>query len=632
MSSILDFRWAGVRVSFRGRSRSAGKATGRRRARLEVVSLEERTLLSGTAAHGLMHGALAAAHVRAGESRSATMAASSAVQSAESLPTVPLVERLGYYDTDDAFPHFVQVNSTNMATLQAKLQNPNVKVYVLVHGLAQGAYETWVDRYANGYDPGDGPKLPANNTILDWWQTIPENYSGGVDNENYKHVLAYAKGLDLGPVSPWLLEGHWSADPRTTHSPPPIRESDNGLAWDLAHDGDWKKGAKVDPNAVVLAYSWLDDAATSSLGYTAEAATELNGARLAAALEQLIDPAQAAFQGRLQLIGHSFGSKVATVAADALETGAATPIHVSQLTILDSPETANTSPLPDLADTGDANDLWYFLPDLDISKDPSASQTFVDSYWSLLGEPYSNNSYSPMLKQVVDVHLQPDQYSSSIDSWRHTYAAEWYAGSTETKAGLAGRNRDHVGRQWSPLVSGHTVPQSQSYVQDWLDSKGRPIQAKQFKLVAAPSFAVNPDVQPAPLTPQGGGSSQTSVTLTQADPTQTFTFQTTAGTRGLEAFLFDYQFTNFVAGDELQISYPGVIYGSYVGFEVQPFTFESGPPTNGEYKQLHEQKGTISNLVGANTTYTLTFTLTTTSSNSSVTVSNFNQYGYLEQS
>ena len=95
------------------------------------------------------------------------------------------------------------------------------------------------------------------------------------------------------------------------------------MAWDLAHLPD---SNKINPHAVVLAYSWLDGAATSGAldptygiptqGYLSEAATELNGERLAAALEQLTG---GSLKGSLQLIGHSHGSKVATVAAVALE-------------------------------------------------------------------------------------------------------------------------------------------------------------------------------------------------------------------------------------------------------------------------------------------------------------------------
>jgi hypothetical protein len=51
-----------------------------------------------------------------------------------------------------------------------------------------------------------------------------------------------------------------------------------GLAWQLLQS---------DPSAVVLAYSWIDDSATT-LPATSEARTALNGARLARALTEAL--------------------------------------------------------------------------------------------------------------------------------------------------------------------------------------------------------------------------------------------------------------------------------------------------------------------------------------------------------
>ena len=63
----------------------------------------------------------------------------------------------------------------------------------------------------------------------------------------------------------------------------------------------------------------------------------------------------ASFTGKLQLIGHSHGSKVVSVAATALQQA---KMRVDQVTILDSPE-------DDVTVAGDAaNFNWYFLKDL----------------------------------------------------------------------------------------------------------------------------------------------------------------------------------------------------------------------------------------------------------------------------
>ena len=93
--------------------------------------------------------------------------------------------------------------------------------------------------------------------------------------------------------------------------------------------------ARDDPKATVLGFSWIDDSATALSPFDAwksEANTDLNGQRLAAALGQVLAPTFPGRGGRIHLIGHSHGAKVATVAAIALERPPA------QLTLLDSPE------------------------------------------------------------------------------------------------------------------------------------------------------------------------------------------------------------------------------------------------------------------------------------------------------
>src|SRR5207249_2509567 len=98
-----------------------------------------------------------------------------------------------------------------------------------------------------------------------------------------------APGDATGPVSPWLLDGH-SVTPAGQQE---FVVSANGLAEDILAS---------DKNAVVLAYSWLDDSATSAAmitikglpfqipldAYKSEAMTTLNGERLAAGLAQAL--------------------------------------------------------------------------------------------------------------------------------------------------------------------------------------------------------------------------------------------------------------------------------------------------------------------------------------------------------
>ena len=430
--------------------------------------------------------------------------------------------------------------------------------------------------------------------------------------------------IRVPPESAWLLAGHTGGDVKNQKK---IVESQHGMAWDLTH---FANSSKLDPHAVVLAYSWLDNAATSGAldptygvptqGYLSEAATELNGQRLAAALEQVMG---GTFQGKLQLIGHSHGSKVATVAALALEQSPKNPIHVTQLTLLDSPESGQTGVGYGLASYGDANDNWYFLPDLKISNTDS-SQTFVDNYWSLLGQPFNNDSYSSELKNVIDVQLKPDQYQKIPDyPWRHSYAASWYAGSSE--AALTYHHR--VGRAWSRLSDKPSTPAATSLAQDWLDSNNNeyPIQKQQFKLSSSSSFSVSPDITPVTLVPPTGPTQQ-SVTVNGQDPTQSFTFTSADTFYGLRGLLFEYQFTNFAPGDELTISIDGKL-----AFQMQPYLIGPQQPTTGG-QSTPLQKGTISMADTEPTNYAITFTLSnasgTVSPNSSVTVSSINQYGF----
>ena len=170
----------------------------------------------------------------------------------------------------------------------------------------------------------------------------------------------------------------------------------------------------ADPGATVLMFSWVDQSATTSdplSARDAENATEINGHRLAVAVDQVLAPG---WSGQLHLMGHSFGANVATTAALAV---AAPP---RQLTLMDSPEVA-------LARLGGAmNDLRYKLPRLEVGR--LAAQTFVDSYISLVGAPYSG---LPGLAQVVDVRLAPPSGDTSAEE--HEYPTVWYRQALETK-------------------------------------------------------------------------------------------------------------------------------------------------------------------------------------------------------
>ncbi|CAB4602277.1 unannotated protein [freshwater metagenome] len=185
----------------------------------------------------------------------------------------------------------------------------------------------------------------------------------------------------------------------------------------------------ADPSATILMYSWVDQSSTdmSALAaYAPERATEVNGHRMATAIDQTLSAGFATSGGAVHLIGHSFGANVATTAALAL----ATPPR--QLTLFDSPEV-------NLARIGGAkNDLRYKLTRLDIGRGPN--QTFVDNYISLVGEPYAGY---PGLGQIIDVHLKPPSSDPGVD--KHQYPIGWYADSATNKS-------SGVGLWWSPMM------------------------------------------------------------------------------------------------------------------------------------------------------------------------------------
>jgi predicted esterase len=202
----------------------------------------------------------------------------------------------------------------------------------------------------------------------------------------------------------------------------------------------------ADPSATILMYSWVDQSATdmSALAaYAPERATEVNGHRMATAIDQTLAAGFSNNGGQVHLIGHSFGANVATTAALAL----ATPPR--QLTLFDSPEV-------NLARIGGAkNDLRYKLSRLNIGRGPN--QTFVDNYISLVGEPYAGY---PGLGQIVDIHLKPPSSDAGVD--KHQYPIGWYADSAATKS-------SGVGLWWSPMMGASDTSLATTWQQDSSD-------------------------------------------------------------------------------------------------------------------------------------------------------------------
>ncbi|HEV7722530.1 MAG TPA: hypothetical protein VGO60_14660, partial [Iamia sp.] len=254
------------------------------------------------------------------------------------------------------------------------------------------------------------------------------------------------------------VAGRWASD--WCWAPvvgPPVRSRRPGLIVDST--GVVQQIVAFDSTATVLAYSWIDDSATDSGTlnlaevYRSEAYTHLNGIRLANALENAIAPSFFAAGGEIRLLGHSHGSRVATVAAMTLQQRGHAATHLS---ILDSPEWE-----PTLAVNG-ANLLGFYLDQLDIG-DPSGSAggMYVDSYASYFGVTYTSADPSSPIGNVVQVGLNPSPVYGSVDpSDCHTYAAAWYGGAA---AGAAAAQDPPLGLAWPPVPQPHTPTMNQRW-------------------------------------------------------------------------------------------------------------------------------------------------------------------------
>lgn len=242
------------------------------------------------------------------------------------------------------------------------------------------------------------------------------------------------------------------------------------LAWDARQANgdyyfDWLRPlasaiAERDQGAVVLAYSWIDDSATSDDPLDArvsERRTGRNGRRLAGGLTKLLASGFTRRGGQLHLIGHSHGARVVTVGATELRSPPA------QLTLLDSPDTE----VPELG--GASNNLPPLLRRLPIGRSPG--RVFVDNYFSLAGRRYGNERG---LSAIVDVQLDPAQLSEVDVFARHEYPITWYTASAQ-------QDQSGVGLEWSPLLGTAYEQLASLYVQA---EPGDP--ARELDLTAVP--------------------------------------------------------------------------------------------------------------------------------------------------
>ncbi|MEM7480148.1 MAG: hypothetical protein AAF481_03145 [Acidobacteriota bacterium] len=275
--------------------------------------------------------------------------------------------------------------------------------------LGQGIDSGSVVVFVHGWAPGFRAAVDRAGGNLLWWQNGATD-SSGVFTSDWAWVPT--RGDDI-----------------------PLTISDTGL---------FQQAIALDSNTIVLGYSWIDDSSTIDSSfvdldfvYRSEAYTSVNGLRLASALEQTLAPSFWTTPGnRLHLVGHSHGSKVATVATLALQNNGK---RVHHLTTLDSPESNIT-----LEGNG-ANLLGFYLNQIHTNDGVNASSgTFVDNYASYFGVAFGGSSNT---HRIVNTVLNPEVDSCTSAGERHSYSAEWYAGGAAAarKFGLS-----PLGLAWPP--------------------------------------------------------------------------------------------------------------------------------------------------------------------------------------
>lgn len=188
-----------------------------------------------------------------------------------------------------------------------------------------------------------------------------------------------------------------------------------------------------DPHAVVVVYSWVDDSSTIRTPLAERRAlslTTIYGEVLADAIEEGLEPDFYERNGQLQLIGHSYGGRVAAVAANALE------LPPAQLTLFDAPEAQMVEMM------GSDTDVDALLRGLPLGW--GAGEVFVDNYVSMVGRRYG---WEEGLGAVRDVALAPP-YGSFRYRPRHLYPMQFY----QESPGLG------YGYDWSPLTGRQRPP------------------------------------------------------------------------------------------------------------------------------------------------------------------------------
>jgi pimeloyl-ACP methyl ester carboxylesterase len=209
---------------------------------------------------------------------------------------------------------------------------------------------------------------------------------------------------------------------------------------------------KTDPGATVFFFSWVDWSATSSFfdPQNAQKNTDMAGNALNAAVSAAL---KAGFPPqRLHLLGHSYGSKVVTVAAVKLK-----PAH---LTLFDSPDRGFVH----IVGAGNKLYLPPYLPAIPPSR--AAGGTFVDNYYSFFGICYNDRGNA--LKPIVDYKLVAQICKATDIGCKHGYPMVFYPQAS------AGPNKN-LGLWWSPLLGNQFKTLPPDFEQTWKNDKGDPL-------------------------------------------------------------------------------------------------------------------------------------------------------------
>jgi hypothetical protein len=323
----------------------------------------------------------------------------------------------------------------------------------------------------------------------------------------------------------------------------------------------------ADPGATIFFFSWIDWSATSSVldPWYSERNTDMAG--------QVLDQAIAAAltsvnPGRIHILGHSHGAKVATVASVGLSPG-----HPAHLTLFDSPEYGWI-----VTEGGAANKLYQspYLPSLPPSR--SAGGTFVDNYYSFFGECY--NTFAG-LSSIVDYMLDARMCSSTDWSCSHAYPMIFYQAANQS-------TNKSLGVWWSPLLGTQYQKLFADYKQTW--GFNSPL-----SYMAGPNCWGRPDASatrppgasgaraqtaPGPRKPAGsqkqpraalssrplaltgakpeGNAASAGGTVTLKEPGSAFLTAPFTKRAGDDSILLDYRFTRAGDGDELAVWLDGV--------------------------------------------------------------------------